>query len=203
MKLVSSIKGVRIDREIRDGCHVLIQLMECHTCEEVAKFGPSHQGSAFPEEFIFKKARQIGWLPKKNGRHSCPNCQEVHKVPDEAPREMTIPERRKIFREIDENYDEANSRYVDKATDNTIAVKLGVPRKWVEDIRAENFGPSGVNTEMERVASAIARITAQLTDAINDCMEAAAKAEDLKKEADEARGTLEQIKKSVGPRRVA
>lgn len=203
MKMVSDIKGVDIRREQRDGMYVMAQFMKCSGCDAELRFSNATNGVTYPEEFINKKARQSGWLPKRNGKHTCPDCKETKRVVDEAPREMSVQERRKIFREIDDCYDEANSRYVDTHTDNTIAIKLGVPRKWVEDLRNENFGPSGENTEMERVASALGRITAELTDAINGCMEAASKAEKLKVEADEARKTLDSIKSAVGPRRVA
>lgn len=203
MKQFSQIKGVDVRKEAVDGKPCVAQYMICSGCQEELRFGTGPSGTVFPEQYLNKKARQAGWLPKKNGRHTCPDCQESKKMTDTAPREITTPERRKIFREVDECYDEKNNRYVDNFTDNSIAIKLGVPRKWVEDIRAENFGPSGENTDMERVASALGRMNAQLTDAINECMEAASKAEGLKNEIEETQALLDSIKKAVGPRAVA
>lgn len=203
MKLVSPVKGVDVRRETREGMHGIVQFMKCSECEKELRIASSHSGGTLPPEPIFKTARHNGWLPKKNGKHICPSCQKGDEVDTDAPREMTAKDRRLIFREIDECYDDVNSRYVDNYTDATIATKLGMPRKWVEDIREENFGPSGVNTEMDRVASALGKINAELTDAINDCMEAAAKAEKLKERVEAARGDLDKIKAAVGPHRAS
>lgn len=203
MKVFSQIKGVEVRSEDHDGTKMLAQFMICHECKDELRFSPAGGGSVLPEEFIHKKARQSGWLPKKNGRHLCPKCQKGNEDVADEPREMSISDRRKIFAEILECYDEVNSRYCDNITDNSIAQKLGVPRKWVSDIREENVGPSGENVEMDRLSSNLGKLNAELTDAINDCLDAAAKAEKAREDVDVVRKQLDQIRAAVGPYRAA
>lgn len=122
---------------------------------------------------------------------------------EEPPREMTQAERRAIFREIDGSYDEKHGRYVDSMTDQAIATKLAIPRKWVADVREENFGPSGENDEIERVASLLGRVDAELREAIDKCLDAAGAAEKLKVEVADAKNRVEQLRRAFGPHRVS
>lgn len=202
MKLVSRIPGVDLRSEMVEGKGSIVNVLHCSTCDAEEVFRNGTNGAPLPQEFLFKKARQLGWNPHNKGKHKCPKCMEVN-VTDTAPREMTVAERRRIFREIDESYDEANSRYCDDITDHTIAQKLDVPRKWVSDMREDNFGPSGENVEMERVATLLGRVDGEFRAAIDDCLAAAAKAEKLHKEVQDAKNALTQIKKAVGPHRAA
>lgn len=203
MKVFSQIKGVEVRQERHDGAVGIAQFVKCHECDSELRVSPTGSGSVLPENFIRKKAIQSGWVWKKNGRHECPNCLKGDDMDTDAPREMSAADRRKIFREIDEGYDEVNSRYCDNITDNVIAKKLGVPRKWVSDIRDENFGPSGENVEMDRLASNLGKVQADLTDAINKCMVTAAEAEKKLGEVEGLRKQLDQIRTAVGPYRAA
>lgn len=113
------------------------------------------------------------------------------------PRTMTPADRRRIFREIDENYDDANGRYLGDASDAEIANKLSVPRKWVEDIRSENFGPSGQNEEMGKLAIAIERMRVDYSALVADAMKVAEAAEAKGKELDALKSRLQAVERAV------
>jgi hypothetical protein len=67
---------------------------------------------------------------------------------EEPPRNMTRDDRRIIISKLDAVYLDAKRGYDAGWSDQKVATDLGVPRKWVEDIRAENFGDVGTNEEM-------------------------------------------------------
>jgi len=177
-----------------------VQRMQCVSCPEF--YDTSIKGQPFPEDAIFRFARNHGWLPARNGKHVCPKCQEKKAMPSDTPREMTPADKRAIFREIDGCYDEKRGRYVDDWTDQAIATKLAMPRKLVTDVREENFGPSGENTELERVVTLLSRIDGDVRAAIDKCMTAAAEAEKLGVEVTEAKERVEQLRRAFGPHRV-
>lgn len=65
-----------------------------------------------------------------------------------APREMTRDDRRIIISKLDAVYLDSKRGYDSGWSDQKVSSDLGVPRKWVETIRAENFGDMGGNEEM-------------------------------------------------------
>lgn len=70
-------------------------------------------------------------------------------TPSETPpREMSRDDRRVIFAKLDEVYLDEKRGYDSGWSDHKVASDLGVPRKWVEIIRAENFGAIGTNEDM-------------------------------------------------------
>jgi hypothetical protein len=79
-------------------------------------------------------------------------------------REMTRDERRIIFEKINELYVGDQVGYRDSWTDEKVAVDLGVPRAWVEDMRAEYFGPATNETQnfVAELASARAAVDAHI-----------------------------------------
>ena len=204
MKLVSSIAGVEIVSNVDGGSRRTAQRVKCLGCGGGEVF-TNAKGPIYPQEALFKFASQKGWSMDKKGRHFCPKCVEKAAMSpsEQQPRKMSPQDKRKIFREIDGCYDEVNSRYVDEYTDQSISKALGVPRKWVSDVREENFGPSGENVEIERVASLLARIDGELRQAVSRCMDAAAEAERLQNEVSDAQARLAKIRESLGPIAVA
>lgn len=203
--MVVSIAGVRTDNIEYGGTRKFAQFVQCGYCDEEERFIP--KGAAFPPEALKKMCIQKGWKWVGSGKHACPKCLGKFKAiamkKDNAPREMTPADKRNIFREIDANYDDKNSRYIGDATDNEIAKKLGVPRKWVENVRDSDFGPSGRNEEMDKVSSAIGMLASDATRAADQAMEAAAAAEKVKLEAETLKKRLDALEASVGPRAVS
>lgn len=100
-----------------------------------------------------------------------------------APREMSLAERRLIFREIDDSYEDSNSRYVSGITDKTIADKLKVPWAWVAQIREDNFGPAGPDPKLKELINRLEETEKKALKALNDSLSAAEKAEAVAAEA--------------------
>lgn len=111
-----------------------------------------------------------GWELGKKGSYLCPEHKKGCKVTtkESEVRNMTKEQRRVIFREIDENY--AGKAYVPGVTDKTIGEKLKMPWAWVSAVREENFGPAGLDPELQRALSTVdeleARIKQMETDAL-------------------------------------
>lgn len=123
------------------------------------------------------------------------------KSPSELPpREMEPADRRRIFRELEEVYDETNGRYRSGWTDKTLADKISVPRAWVEKVRDENFGPSGHNLEMEQLETAIAKAISDCRNLIETMLAGAAEAEKRINALEGLRDDLDRIRRAVGPK---
>lgn len=135
------------------------------------KCGVSHAvnlatpGGFLPPHAITKKLEQIGWVVGANADCDlCPhhaNSLKEKKAPmlkvveqlkpspsETAPREMTRDDRRIIISKLDAVYLDSKRGYDSGWSDQKVSSDLGVPRKWVETIRVENFGDMGGNEEM-------------------------------------------------------
>lgn len=137
--------------------------LTCRKCGVSESVGIAAPGGLIPPAQIAKKMEQKGWTVGSNEQWDiCPGCtnkekpkvslkvvqQELEKVADK-PREMTRDDRRVIFAKLDEVYLDEKRGYENGWSDHKVATDLGVPRKWVETIRSENFGPIGTNEDMQ------------------------------------------------------
>lgn len=77
---------------------------------------------------------------------------ESLKLPTEAAR----AQRRKVFHEIDDSYE--NGRYREGVTDATIAQKLLVAVTMVAEIREQNFGPAGPDPRIIELRKQVANL---------------------------------------------
>lgn len=98
---------------------------------------------------------------------------------DEAIAKMTPPDRRRIFREVDDNWNEPKGRYLGAVSDRTIAEKLKVPPVWVETVRRESFGDSADNDEIERLQGEIAKLEGTVQLQIDAALKVAASLETI------------------------
>lgn len=137
----------------------------CRKCGMSCSLGLSSPGGLLPPNIITKKLEQKGWAIGANAQWDlCPSCANKEKkmpvlsvvTPDKMtksasetpPREMSRDDRRVIFAKLDEVYLDEKRGYDSGWSDHKVASDLGVPRKWVEIIRAENFGAIGTNEDM-------------------------------------------------------
>lgn len=76
-------------------------------------------------------------------------------APAAAPLERTLSfdDRRLIIAKLQDHYVDENAGYAPGWTDHKVATDLGVPRKWVEDIREQNFGPAKDNEDIRTLVS--------------------------------------------------
>jgi len=107
---------------------------------------------------------------------------------------------RRIFKAIEENYDEANERYIGTATDDTIAKDLRVPRAWVEQVREAHFGAAGSNEEIGALTAAVTAKIAEVEKVIDMALTAAGDAEKVKTDLIEMRKRLGRIEATLGSR---
>lgn len=138
-----------------------------------------------------------------------PTQPEEKPVPIESPLDareaaiakMTPPDRRRIFREVDDNWNESKGRYSGAVTDRTIAEKLKVPPIWVETVRRESFGDSADNDEIERLQGEISKLEGTIQLQIDAALKAAASLETSLKEVRGLSDRLQMVEKTVGLKR--
>jgi hypothetical protein len=144
---------------------------------------------------VAKKFAEKGWEIGSNPQWDlCAGCKlkkekaPVLKVdPDsilkaETERSMAREDRRLIFEKMHAVYLDEARGYQSGWSDQRVATDMGVPRKWVEQVRSEMFGENGANAEMNEF---LAEAESLLTDArksLTEAREHREKAEALFKE---------------------
>ena len=140
----------------------------CSACSAVEQAGrASRHGKNLPPEAITKFLRNKGWTVGSTPRKDlCPACTatarktamketsvphdtkvveikpKLNGISELPPREMTREDRRIVFAKIEEVYLDETTGYIKDWNDERVAKDLSCPRKWVETIRDENFGPA-------------------------------------------------------------
>lgn len=131
----------------------------CRTTTEFFKVG-----EAISPDGLSRRALCRGWS-KHNDGYRCPEHSKgkrmATKADEPALRAPTKEQRRLILREIDENY--SAKSYVPGTTDKSIGEKLNVPWAWVRDLREENFGPAGLDPEIQGAINRIEELQARLS----------------------------------------
>lgn len=142
-----------------------VSRLNCRKCGVSESIGVKAAGGNLPDEVVAKKFTQKGWTVGANEQWDyCPGCtnkmkekkpvmlkvvNQVKPAPSqEPPREMSRDDRRIIISKLDAVYLDSKRGYDSGWSDQKVASDLGVPRRWVEIIRAENFGDVGTNDEM-------------------------------------------------------
>lgn len=90
------------------------------------------------------------------------------KQPAEAPRQPNFDEKRIIFTKLEEIYIDERTGYSGNWTDQKVADDLGIPRKWVEDMREANFGPVGNNEEARKAMDELGKLRVELSGLVAD-----------------------------------
>ena len=143
-------------------------IVTCSHCGYTASTGRSSTGkNHLPPDAIAKFLRNKGWrIGATSKKDVCPICaaparktttKEEPAMAREAnvieikppltgvselpPREMTREDRRIIFAQLEDVYVDEHTGYSTDWNDERVSKHLNCPRKWVEMIREENFGP--------------------------------------------------------------
>lgn len=190
-----------------------------------------------PPVGVIRALRRHGWFigsqPKKD---RCPDCLAArkklkhpakegegmaHETPvvelrppmpgasEHQPRAMTREDRRLVFAKLEEVYVDERTGYSPGWNDHRVAEDMNCPRKWVETIRDENFGPqrtdqsaevielSGRIQQMERDGAALVDEATQIRRTADEARVAAALIEgrgrDLLKGLESVRGELRKL----------
>lgn len=150
-----------------------------HTCPDCVK----ERGGKRPAE---KAATPLVVVPAAPQPEEAPMKRTVEEKPEvvlsvveSGPdvRQPSPAQRRTIFRTIEGTYDEVNGRYTEGATDASLAKFLSFPRKWIETIREENFGPAGPDPRLSKLVAEIEAQRAAIARDVATAMDWAAKLE--------------------------
>lgn len=167
---------------------------KCGASDFIATNGAS---SSIPEERLLKKFRARGWTITKQHEY-CPACSRkgVPFQPEETdmnikdqnkvvvpiknePRVMQPEDRRRIFRAIDERWDEPARRYEGLTTDKSLADDLHCPPAWVKEVREQSFGSFGTNEELESVLALLLPMEKEARELQGTALDLATKFENL------------------------
>lgn len=159
----------------------------CRQCGVSTAMPISNGNHLLPPPFIAKKLEQKGWTignndqwdfcpahdPKKKEKPALKLIrQEVETQKPEEPRKMGREDRRIIFEKLNEVYLNEAVGYETGWSDHRVATDLGVPRKWVEQIRDENFGAIGTNPEMSEFLSEAEKLISEARSILSQCRKA-------------------------------
>lgn len=154
--------------------------IKCCECDASETFAVTHGGTTVSQDIAERNFRNRGWLLGRDRKHDvCKSCQierrarrtgakpedqmAKHVAPNfpaptpppvvkaDPPREPTKDERRLIFGKLDQVYLDEKRGYDRGWSDARVAEDLGVPRAWVEEIRAENFGNEGASEDARQL----------------------------------------------------
>lgn len=169
-----------------DRGHRVVADIVCAKCGRVDTTPTGTGSSTLPDEVIGKKFKAMGWIVGGSAKgDECPQCiskpkeKPVLKVVGQAnhPREMGRDDRRIIFEKLNETYVDEKTGYDTGWSDHRVASDLGVPRKWVEQVREEMFGSIGTNAEMSEYLT-------QATEILDEARRYLAAAEKARKEVE-------------------
>lgn len=180
-----SARGFVETTERHGGTYRSIAQIACRECGTTSSIGTKAGGSHLPPDAIQKKFEQKGWSIGANPKWDvCPDCARkqkaallkiVHSVEKEVsdqPRIMGRDDRRVIFAKLDEVYLDEQRGYERGWSDQRVASDLGVPRKWVEVIRQENFGSIAANEDMSEFLSQAEALCKEAREALAEARKA-------------------------------
>ena len=146
----------------------MVAVVKCRECGVEDTMGIKGGVALISAPGISKKFSQRGWSIGSNSQWDiCPSCiakkkQEkptlkiVPKVEEKAdltmkpelPRTMGREDRRIVFEKLNGVYLDERRGYEVGWSDHKVALDLGIPRAWVEQVREEMFGPINTNPEI-------------------------------------------------------
>jgi len=184
----------------RDRSGYVIECSRCKARDEIIASG--HTGS-LPQTVLTKKFKQKGWQVGK--KCVCPTCLNPPKIEAkvismpqapvaiEPPRQMTAADKRRVFRAIDENWDESKGRYIGSASDQHLADTLNVPRAWIKDVREENFGKTQRNEDLDKLVGEAKNMRAEAARLQASALDLAFKFETMEKKIMEMQEAISRI----------
>lgn len=114
---------------------------------------------------------------------------EPSRLPPQPPRQPSFDERRLILAKLEETYVDEKTGYGEGWTDKRVAEDLGIPRKWVEDLRDANFGPTRDNEEIRAALDEARTLRSDAQRAISDA----------RREAGVLRARADELDKQIVP----
>ena len=196
------LRGVTLELVRHEGRQRTAYVLHCAVCGATDQVFQACRTDGLPAEALTSLFSRKGWRVHSRGKHVCAACIAKEGKNVAKPREMSQKDGLQIIKALLGVYDEVNGRYCDGSTDQTVAQGLGVPRAWVEQIRERDFGPSGKNVEMDRIASELGTLAAAAKKLVDDGMALAAEGERLGVALEAERKRIDGVVMAVGPRAV-
>jgi hypothetical protein len=157
----------------------IVAAVTCRGCGIEDVIGIKAAAALMPPVAIAKKFAQRGWDIGQNEHwDTCPKCiakkkekptlkivpkieQAVnHMMKAEPPRTMSREDRRIVFEKLNGVYLDEKRGYDTGWSDHKVAIDLGVPRAWVEQVREEMFGPVNSNPEIQEFLEGVKALKA-------------------------------------------
>jgi hypothetical protein len=108
----------------------------------------------------------------------------------EPPREATLADRRAIADALDKSYHVSAERYMGDDSDQKVAERLNMPRAWVTSVRAMLYGQLDRNEAADAMMKRWNELADQAKTLETQAYDLTAKAEQLRKDIDIARGKV-------------
>jgi hypothetical protein len=157
----------------------VVAAVTCRECGIEDVIGIKAAAALMPPIAIAKKFAQRGWDIGQNEHwDTCPKCiakkkekpalkivPKIEQVVDtmmkaEPPRTMSREDRRIVFEKLNGVYLDEKRGYDTGWSDHKVAIDLGVPRAWVEQVREEMFGPVNSNPEIQEFLEGVKALKA-------------------------------------------
>jgi hypothetical protein len=167
-----------LKRETYGTGHRQVAAISCHVCGLTKSVGVFSNERRLPPEVVVSLFSNKGWqMGKTKDQHTCqscvskrPNLKIVPKINSEdsmkteklqvsEPRVMTREDKRIIYDKINEVYVDEKRGYDNGWSDHKLATDLGVPRKWIEEVREDMFGPVATNPDIEEFNRSVASLS--------------------------------------------
>lgn len=156
-------------RPYGDNGHRPFARITCSTCGAHDDLNAmAHGGSILPDTVIRNKFQERGWeISSRDNRDRCGECvrrdrtSKPQRKPDmenkvvpitpanQQARTPGFDDNRIIYEKLTDVYVNDKVGYSNGWSDQKVATDLGVPRKWVEDIRAQFFGKLASNSGVQ------------------------------------------------------
>jgi len=146
----------------------VVAAVTCRECGVEDVIGIKAAAALMPPVAIAKKFAQRGWDIGQNEHwDTCPKCIAKKKekpslkivpkieqavdnmIKADPPRTMSREDRRIVFEKLNGVYLDEKRGYDTGWSDHKVALDLGIPRAWVEQVREEMFGPINSNPDIE------------------------------------------------------
>lgn len=175
-----------------DGRYRRVHRFVCCKCGKTHQIGASDNGLPMTRDFLEKKLRAGGWEIGKTKEYDiCPDCvmkarkekrERKHMNANAANanvvqvepehREPSREDKRIIIAELESVYVDEKTGYSGLWSDQRVAEKLCVPRKWVSDVREDLFGPEGSSEGAKELLSEAKAIRDGYSDLARKAQEA-------------------------------
>ena len=161
MKFAGGARAARSKHAIAKGFGLMMNGMSASAAAQAI----GYQDLSLDEIKVIVNTLDYDKLNAKKAPTEKPGMTNIVAMVVEEPKKMGRDERRLVFEKLNEHYISESAGYANGWSDKRIAEELGCPRKWIEDVREEMFGPVKVNNEAQHFVDEVARLDQKIFEA--------------------------------------